>query len=662
MSLRLTKKSIARRVKLWLYGGGITRSTDEKAHKQHPWWQVMCLTGVDYFSTLGYQPGIAFLAAGALSPIATLVLVLLTLFGALPIYNRVAAESPHGEGSISMLEHLLSRWKGKLFVLVLLGFVATDFIITITLSAADATAHIIENPFTPNLLRHPIGVTLILIMFLAGIFLKGFKEAIGIAVVLVAVYLFLNVIVLGLGLYELFTHPFHFPQWRDAVFSHPRIQGSFWMVILVSLIIFPKLALGLSGFETGVAVMPLVKGDEELTQAQWEDIHSSRTGQRRPAVEPLLAGRIRNTRKLLRSAALIMSVMLITSSFVTAVLIPPEQFLEGGEANGRAISYLAHHSLGDIFGTVYDLSTILILWFAGASAMAGLLNIVPRYLPRFGMAPDWARATRPLVIVFTLIAVAVTIIFKADVDAQGGAYATGVLVLMTSAAIAVTLSMYRKGRHWQAFCIIALIFIYTTIQNIHERPEGIKIASFFILTIVVTSLISRVWRSTELRVEHVELDDAAREFVRAAARGTVRIIANRRDVGDAAEYQTKENEKRTDNHIPAGEPVLFFEVTTGDASEFSGVLKICGENVEKFRVLRAVSPAVPNAIAAFLLYLRNETGKLPHVYFGWSEGNPLSYLLKYIAFGEGDTAPVTHEVLRQAEKDPDRRPIVHVGG
>src|SRR5688572_15238458 len=396
----------------------------EGQHQEHPWWKVMCLTGVDYFSTLGYQPGIAFLAAGALSPIATLILVLLTLFGALPIYNRVAEASPHGEGSISMLEHLLSRWKGKLFVLVLLGFVATDFIITITLSAADATAHIIENPFTPSLLRHPIGVTLILIVFLAGIFLKGFKEAIGVAVFLVAVYLMLNVIVIGLGLYELFTHPIHFLQWRDAVFLHPRIQGSFWMVILVSLIIFPKLALGLSGFETGVAVMPLVKGDQDLTKHQWEEIHSSRTGHRRPAAEPLLAGRIRNTRKLLRSAALIMSVMLISSSFVTATLIPPEKFEEGGEANARALSYLAHHSLGDIFGTAYDLSTILILWFAGASAMAGLLNIVPRYLPRFGMAPDWARATRPLVIVFTIIAVAVTIIFKADVDAQGGAYAT----------------------------------------------------------------------------------------------------------------------------------------------------------------------------------------------------------------------------------------------
>lgn len=598
----------------------------------------MCLTGVDYFSTLGYQPGIAFLAAQALSPVATLILVLLTLFGALPIYNRVAEESPHGEGSISMLEHLLSRWKGKLFVLVLLGFVATDFIITITLSAADATAHIIENPFTPDIFKHQIGVTIGLIALLGVIFLKGFKEAIGIAVALVGIYLLLNVIVIAFGIYELVTHPYHFPEWKQALFSHPRVNGNPWMIIAVSLFLFPKLALGLSGFETGVAVMPLVKGDQEPQ------------------------GRIRNTKKLLRSAALIMSVMLIFTSVVTTTLIPAEQFAEGGEANGRAIAYLAHHFFGDIFGTVYDLSTIFILWFAGASAMAGLLSIVPRYLPRYGMAPEWARAARPLVIVITLIAFAVTIIFRADVDAQGGAYATGVLVLMTSAAIAVTLSARRRGGNWRIFLLIALIFIYTTIQNIHERPEGIKIASFFILTIILASLFSRVYRSTELRVERIELDDQARQFIKDAAKGTIRIITNRRDKGDAEEYAHKEHEKRTSNHIPAGETILFFEVTPGDASEFSGTLSIRGETVGNYRILRTESAAVPNAIAAFLLYLRDEMGKLPHVYFGWSEGNPISYLLKYIAFGEGDTAPVTHEVLRKAEKDSGRRPIVHVGG
>ena len=663
------KKKPRSRFSQWLFKGVKEAEgphEQEGQHHQHPWWKVMCLTGVDYFSTLGYQPGIAFLAAGALSPIATLVLILLTVFGALPIYNRVADESPHGEGSISMLENLLSRWKGKLFVLVLLGFVATDFIITITLSAADATAHVTDNPFVKQHLQfldHPIWVTLALIAVLGAIFMKGFKEAIGIAVVLVGVYLILNAIVVGTGIYHLLTESGHIARWKDALLTFPRVNGNPFLMIGFSLLLFPKLALGLSGFETGVAVMPLVQGDKELSSEDWDSIHSTRTARRLPAsAKTLLDGRIRNTRKLLRTAALIMSVLLLTSSFVTATLILPEQFQVGGEANGRALAFLAHNFLGEWFGTVYDLSTILILWFAGASAMAGLLNIVPRYLPRYGMAPDWARATRPLVLVFTAIAFAVTWIFKADVDAQGGAYATGVLVLMSSAAVAVTISSYRKQGKWGAYLVIALVFGYTTVVNIFERPEGIKIASFFIGAIVFTSLVSRVWRSTELRVEKVELDDAAQSIINEASRGTIRIVANRCDRGDVDEYRAKEREKREDNHIPPSEPIIFFEVSPSDASDFAGVMRITGDNVEGYHVLRTESPAVPNALAAFLLHLRDQTGKLPHIYFGWSEGNPLAYLLKYIAFGEGDTAPVTHEVLRQAEKDPRQRPTVHVGG
>jgi hypothetical protein len=657
-----------RKFNLWLFEG-IKRSgsahDSSTAHKQHPWWQVMCLTGVDYFSTLGYQPGIAFIAAGALSPIATLVLIFLTLFGALPMYRRVAGESPHGDGSISMLENLLSRWKGKLFVLALLGFASTSFIITITLSAADATAHIVENPFVMehlNFLHHRIIVTLVLLTGLGAIFLRGFKEAVGIAVFLVAIYLALNFTVVAVGFYEIFTNPNVLWDWSRVLlgtYKNPLLM------IGTALWVFPKLALGLSGFETGVVVMPLVRSDLSAVENQEELVHLTRPGE--SAAQ--LAGRIQNTRKLLTVAALIMSFLLLASSIVTTMLIPAEEFRpetltqEAGNANGRALAYLAHSFLGDVFGTVYDLSTISILWFAGSSALAGLLNIVPRYLPRYGMAPEWARATRPLVVVFTLICFLVTILFRADVDAQGGAYATGVLALMTSAAIAVTLSTYRRGeRAWWAFMLISLVFTYTTITNIVGEPEGLKIAVIFIVAIVISSLFSRVWRSTELRVERIELDDTAREFVRKAAKGTVRIITNRCDRGDALEYQAKEKEKRLDNHIPSGEPILFFEVTPGDASEFSGVLKIRGETVDGFKILRTDSPAVPNAIAAFLIFLRNETGKLPHVYFGWSEGNPVSYLLKYIAFGEGDTAPVTHEVLRQAEKDPDQRPIVHVGG
>ncbi len=615
----------------------------EGQHHQHAWWKVMCLTGVDYFSTLGYQPGIAFLAAGVLSPIATLILILLTLFGALPIYNRVATESPHGQGSISMLESLLSRWKGKLFVLALLGFVATDFVITITLSAADASEHIIHNPFVEehlHFLDHPIPVTLFLIVILAAVFLKGFKEAIGIAVFLVISYLFLNLIVIATGIYELAIHPSLMTNWKDALFTTKTISGateprSIYLIIGLSLLVFPKLALGLSGFETGVAVMPLIKNPN----------------------------RIENTRRLLMSAALIMSFFLICSSFITSVLIPAAEFQEGGKAQGRALAFLAHQYLGDIFGTVYDVSTILILWFAGASAMAGLLNIVPRYLPRYGMAPNWARATRPLVLVFAAICFAVTLIFKANVEAQGGAYATGVLVLMSSAAVAVTISAWvRKQAIKWVFLIISLVFAYTTITNVIERPDGIKIASFFIFAIILASFVSRALRTTELRIEKIVFDDKALQFIDEMAEGEIRIVANRCESGDLREYRFKEHEKRMDNHIPSGDPVLFYEIELGDASEFKGKLKIRGVDIAGYKILRTQAPAVPNAIAALLLHLRDTTGKIPHVYFGWSEGNPAKYLFRYILFGEGDTAPVTREILRQAESDPERRPNVHVGG
>ena len=600
----------------------------------------MCLTGVDYFSTLAYQPGIAFLAAGTLSPIATLILVLVTVFGALPMYNRVAEMSPFGQGSILMLENLLPRWKGKAVVLCLLGFAATSFVITITLSAADAAAHIVENPLVPSWLEHPIVVTLVLLVALGTIFLKGFGDAIVVAVVLVAVYLALNVVVVVDGLQEIVAHPETLSAWRASLLQQ---HGHPILIAAMALLLFPKLALGLSGFETGVAVMPLVRGDATDTDE-------------RPA------GRIRNTKKLLRTAALIMSVMLIGSSVVTALLIPAEAFQPGGPAEGRALAYLAHQRFGAVFGTVYDASTIAILWFAGASALAGLLNLVPRYLPQYGMAPEWTRANRPLVIVIIAITIVVTLVFRADVEAQGGAYATGVLVLMGSAALAVAISAWHLRQRQVLFMSIAVVFAYTTVTNMVERPEGIKIALLFIVAIVISSLISRAARSTELRTHGFELDEAAQRFIADADRsGSIRIVANRPDDGSLREYEDKVREARNSHHLTAEDHLLFLEVRPGDASQFTDVLEVQGVEVGPYRVLRCESPAIPNAIAALLLHIRNLTGRLPHVYFGWTEGNPITYVLKFLALGEGDTAPVTREVLRKSEPDPLQRPRVHVG-
>src|SRR5437773_1049944 len=316
----------------WLFHGGKL----EESHAHHhtrPWYVVLWLTGVDYFSTLGYQPGIALIAAGALSPVSTAILV-------------------------------------------------------------------------------------------AAVFLKGFAEAIGLAAAVAIPCILLNLVVLARGLHEVIQRPELWSRWQASLTRH----GDWTALLLASAIIFPKLALGMSGFETGVSVMPLVEGGD-----------SDRFRER-----PL--GRIRAARKLLAAAAGIMSVMLILSSLVTALLIPEEAYKIGGPASGRAIAYLAHHMLGNVFGTVYDISTILILWFAGASAMAGLLNLVPRYLPRFGMAPIWVSYSRPLVLLLFAIDVIVTVVFDANVEAQGGAYATGVLVLMLSAAVAVALALWQEAR------------------------------------------------------------------------------------------------------------------------------------------------------------------------------------------------------------------------
>ena len=627
------------RLRKWLRGGEDLDTHHHTEHRTHPWYLVLWLTGVDYFSTLGYQPGIALLAAGALSPIATTVLVAVTLLCALPIYTQVAGRSYVGQGSIAMLENLLPGWAGKVLVLVLLGFAGTDFLITMTLSAADAATHATENPYLHRFLGDAhMTVTLGLLALLAVVFLKGFAEAIELATAVCVPYLLLNVIVLGRVLTATLGHLTLFQDWKSVLF---RQHHDWTGLLFASLLVFPKLALGLSGFETGVSVMPLIQG----AQTEDEDSDSRPTG------------RIRNTRKLLASAALVMSVMLIVSSFVTALLIPESAYKEGGPASGRAIAYLAHQYLGNAFGSVYDISTIFILWFAGASAMAGLLHLIPRYLPRLGMAPNWVAYARPLVLLLFTFNVVITLIFRANVDAQGGAYATGVLVLMSSAAVAAAVTLWKEHNYTLGlYCwLVTAVFGYTTTANVIERPDGIIIASCIIFFILVVSGISRYIRSTELRVAGTTFADHESKLLWESMVGRkVNLVPIRSLDADAR----KNRIAKIGAHYKLDGPLAFLQVNLLDnRSEFLSPLHIKVRR-EDSTCLVEVSQAV--AIANAVAYLTEVLHPIS-VLIGLSRQNLMRQSIRYFLLGEGEIGLMVYAVLQkywESTPEEDERPCI----
>lgn len=630
-------------LRAWMEHGGSPEETGHAHHTTHPWYQVLWLTGVDYFSTLGYQPGIALLAAGALAPLATLLLVLFTLFGALPVYREVARHSYIGQGSIAMLESLLTGWKSKLVILVMLGFASTAFIITVTISAADAAKHMVENPLLEHYLQGgQLWLTLALMALLTGVFLKGFNEAIGLALAVGLPYILLNLALVGRGVMEVAQHPSRLSEWTHALHR----TGDWTGLLILAGLAFPKLALGLSGFETGVAVMPLVKGDAG------DPPHGTPEG------------RIRNTSKLLNTAALMMSVLLLATSFITAVLVPEEAYKEGGPAAGRVLAYLAHELLGHGFGTVYDASTILILWFAGASAITGMLNLVPRYLPRLGMAPRWVAYARPLVLVLFVAEVLVTLAFRAEVETQGGAYATGVLALMLSGAVAVALALGREERaagqrgffrRSVYFWIVTAGFVYAVVENVRERPDGVVIAGIFVLFIILVSILSRYSRATELRVESVMLEDRESEALWAQIVGKrVNLVPLKHWDELSREYKTAEIRQ----HYQVKGPLAFLHVRLrDDRSDFAG--QLCA-NVRKRGDDYVIEVTGAVALANTIAYVSELIDPIS-IFLGLTRQNTVSQAFNYLLFGVGETGVLVYEILlRHWEITPedDVRPLI----
>ncbi len=632
----------------WMTAG--ERLSEPKLHggAVHPWYKVLWLTGVDYFSTLGYQPGIALLAAGALAPAATAILVLVTLLGAVPVYAQVARRSYAGQGSIAMLEALLPEWSGKIFVLALLGFAATDFVITMTLSAADAAQHAVENPLLRQVLgSHRLGLTLGLLGLLATVFLMGFHEAIRIALAVCIPYIGLNLIVLLRGLAEILLKPEVVGAWRADLAVH----GDWTMLLVASAFIFPKLALGLSGFETGVSVMPLVAGGPgDAARAQPQ-------------------GRIRATRRLLLCAALIMSGMLLLSSLVTTLLIPPAAYQAEGQASGRAIAYLAHEHLGHGFGTLYDLWTIAILWFAGASAMAGLLSLIPRYLPRFGMAPQWTEYRRPLVLLLFAVCVVVTLAFDADVESQAGAYATGVLALILSASVAVALALgkeFRQGGPAAArlrtlglgvfFWLVTGVFLFTFVDNVITRPDGVIIASVFILGIMIVGAVSRVLRSTELRVSEIRfVDDESAALWKTMAGKKVNLVPVRSRHAAAKERKAADLRR----HYAVTGPLAFLHVHfLDDRSEFLAPLRVKVIRTREDYVIHVYGAV---SIANTIAYVSELLDPI-RLFLSLTGENQMMQALRYLVWGEGEIGIMVYRILLRywewTTGEEDVRPLI----
>jgi hypothetical protein len=671
----------------------------QKPRQSYYWLWVMCLLGLDYFSTLAYQPSITFEVAGRLGPLATAVIVLLTLFGALPVYFYLAGRSPRGQGSLAVFEHLVRGWRGKTLVLILLGFAATDFTMLKAISLADASVHVLNQhdafrkekihafaqwlqqqgttylgPQAGEYLNEQLVVTLFLGMlcFLFWFVLrKGFnRNVLILSVPLVGVYLLLNGILLGAGIQRLVDEPEIVAAWLEQLqcgdwqaARGPRWEDGWAGLFFMSLLFLPNLALGLSGFELSLILMPQVRG--RLGESE-----------RHPAQ------RIRNTRKVLVSAAIIMSTYLLASVLVTTLLIPPGEFGTGGGASNRALAYLAHGGAlsqggpllpwcGLALGTLYDGVTVLVLCLAGTSVMTALSVLLPHFLSRFGMEFRQTRKWGVMLGLFAAINVAITLWFKASVEAQRGAYAAAVLVLIAAASVATLYDKKQIHRTqprppllfwagWLYYAGIALVFALIMLAVALHSARGLGIALCFIFSILAMSVFSRAWRANEMRTIGFDFVDEQSKFLWDSLRlaDFPALVPHR---PGRCPREAKEKQIRVEHQLTADADIVFLEVEVDDPSNFYQRLLIEVSQAESCFVIKVQRCAsAPHAIAAVAMEM-SRTSAPPGLHFGWPEMDMLSASWSYLAFGEGNVPWKVRELIQRLEKDPLKRPRVIVG-
>ncbi len=707
----------------------------------YAWWLVLCLVGLDYFSTLAYLPSMAMQGGVSLAPLAAAAIVIVTLVLALPVYLYIAGRSPEGQGAIGLLEGLVYGWGGKTFILFLLGFVATDFVITRTLSVADAAKHITHNPYWkdhvvwvmnnkdqvrgwfPAFLRggffdfwnEQLVVTVLLSVLAFGFFafiIRGFnRHFMRLAAVVVLLFLVLTGIIVGSAVAYLVRHPERLQTWFEMVsrgspmgeqrgaeeaattgFIPPASPGALVMLFaslaFSALVFSPQLILGLSGFELSMASAPLVRGGPADTPEHPR-------------------GRIRRTRLMLVVAALVMSVFILGSVLAVSQFVPQGE-LQGEASDGewtgpamhRALSYLAHGGdprhgqdraastfqpramgkavdkitytdisplFGPVFGTVYDVSTVLILCLAGASVTIGLRDVVPQYLARYGMQLRWAQKIGVILHLFNVTILIVILVFHASVSAQQWAYAASVLVLLTGAGLAALLDLRRRWQDsaWKGIVtlpllLICLIFLTLVGLTYLQNRSGLYIPLVFVLVILGTAMASRWIRSTELRFQGFAFaDEDSHKRWEEICHLDFQVLVPHRPGG--LTLAEKDAEIRARHRLGPEVPIIYVEAELGDPSDFvqTPLMKI--EKIEGFEVIRVSGCAsIAHVLAAIGLEFRH-VGRPPEIHFGWSEESPLAANFHFLLFGEGNIPWMVHALVCNAEPDEQHRPRVVIG-